>query len=223
MPHCERNRSIRIKICRQCSSEFIVSTRHPEQEFCGRSCARLMKIALKRAFGFRPKNNCKRIVKQVVCLFCKKTFLTRNFHKKLCSNQCTKQRHRLIYQTPKLVIHCKWCGISCVRVKQSVLCRECRSYNEWIINKRVKTTRRARKRGVYAESFSSIEIFNRDRWTCQLCHSIVSIDVPSTDPLRAELDHIIPISKGGPHTRANTQCLCRRCNNHKSDSIPALV
>lgn len=34
---------------------------------------------------------------------------------------------------------------------------------------------------------------------------------------KAVLDHIVPISKGGPHTYSNTQCLCRDCNLKKSD------
>ena len=32
-----------------------------------------------------------------------------------------------------------------------------------------------------------------------------------------ELDHIIPLSKGGAHTPENTQCVCRQCNSEKAD------
>jgi 5-methylcytosine-specific restriction endonuclease McrA len=31
------------------------------------------------------------------------------------------------------------------------------------------------------------------------------------------VDHIMPISKGGTHERTNLQCLCRKCNEDKSD------
>jgi 5-methylcytosine-specific restriction endonuclease McrA len=27
------------------------------------------------------------------------------------------------------------------------------------------------------------------------------------------------LSKGGAHTYANTQCLCRKCNSDKSDTV----
>ena len=39
------------------------------------------------------------------------------------------------------------------------------------------------------------------------------------EPLSPELDHIHPVSKGGAHSYANTQCLCRQCNAGKSDSL----
>lgn len=40
---------------------------------------------------------------------------------------------------------------------------------------------------------------------CTYCGSTVDI----------QLDHIVPLSKGGKHTRANVQPLCQRCNLKK--------
>lgn len=36
-----------------------------------------------------------------------------------------------------------------------------------------------------------------------------------------ELDHIIPIAKGGAHVWSNLQCACRECNAAKSDKAPS--
>ncbi len=79
--------------------------------------------------------------------------------------------------------------------------------------------KRARKFGGIVETFNPIEVLTRDRWRCQLC----GVKTPkakrgSIEDNAPELDHIVPLSKGGGHTRANTQCLCRRCNGLKSDA-----
>lgn len=84
-----------------------------------------------------------------------------------------------------------------------------------------KGIRNARLRGVGAESVNAIAVFERDGWLCQIC----GIDTPrdkrgSYDNDAPELDHIIPLAKGGAHTYANVQCSCRECNARKSDSLP---
>jgi len=53
------------------------------------------------------------------------------------------------------------------------------------------------------------EIFKRDNFTCQKC--------ASQDLL--EVDHIIPISKGGSNKEDNLQTLCLPCNRKKKDKI----
>jgi 5-methylcytosine-specific restriction endonuclease McrA len=49
--------------------------------------------------------------------------------------------------------------------------------------------------------------------TCALCASADSI----------EIDHIVPISKGGSHSIGNLQPLCRPCNRSKSDKFLIVV
>lgn len=77
-----------------------------------------------------------------------------------------------------------------------------------------RQARRAKIRGVFAENFSPIEIFNRDAWVCQLCHKKVNKDLRWPDPMSASLDHIVPISKGGSHTKNNTHLAHLKCNIH---------
>jgi len=71
---------------------------------------------------------------------------------------------------------------------------------------------RARKRGVGYEVFQPREIHERDGWRCQLCGLPVLPDKPPLHPRYPTLDHIVPLSLGGPHSRANVQCACRGCN-----------
>lgn len=67
----------------------------------------------------------------------------------------------------------------------------------------------ARRRGARTtERFLDIEIYRRDHWRCGICHRRVR-------RADATLDHRVPVSKGGKHTRANVQCAHRRCNSRK--------
>ena len=87
------------------------------------------------------------------------------------------------------------------------------------IRRAAKKKRKAIERGaVRAESVHPEVVFERDHWRCKHC----GISTPkklrgSYQGNAPELDHVIPLSKGGAHTYANTQLLCRTCNGMKSD------
>ena len=59
------------------------------------------------------------------------------------------------------------------------------------------------------------QILRRDNWTCQRCGN----SIYKEPNLLLEIDHIIPISKGGKTIPSNLQTLCWKCNRSKSDSI----
>jgi hypothetical protein len=83
-----------------------------------------------------------------------------------------------------------------------------------------KATRRARIRGNEYESIDPFKVFARDKWACRICGVKTPKKLRGTFEDNApELDHIIPIAKGGPHIYENVQCACRKCNQNKSDSI----
>lgn len=68
--------------------------------------------------------------------------------------------------------------------------------------------RRAKRFGCTYESVDKQRVFDRDKWRCQICGVKV-------DGKTAELDHIVPMSMGGAHSYANTQCACMPCNRKK--------
>lgn len=79
--------------------------------------------------------------------------------------------------------------------------------------------RRMRIAEATVESFDPEEVFIRDRWICQLCDEPVDKDLPRPAPMCKSLDHKIPISKGGDHSRENTQLAHLRCNIRKGDTV----
>lgn len=81
--------------------------------------------------------------------------------------------------------------------------------------------RKAIQRGAKAgETFTYKQVFERDGWRCQLCGKVTPERERGTISHNApEVDHIIPLSKGGEHSLNNAQTLCRACNGWKSDKI----
>ena len=61
--------------------------------------------------------------------------------------------------------------------------------------------------------YSSLKwkIFKRDGFACRNCNSQEFL----------ELDHIIPVSKGGKDEEENYQTLCKKCNVRKKDKLSA--
>lgn len=60
------------------------------------------------------------------------------------------------------------------------------------------------------------EIFERDGWCCGLCDLVVDKDLAWPDPMSKSLDHIVPLSCGGDHVRANVQLAHMTCNVRKN-------
>lgn len=68
--------------------------------------------------------------------------------------------------------------------------------------------RRAQLMGVTIEPVSREAVWERDKGICHVCHQIC-------DPSRWHLDHIIPLSRGGEHSMANTAVSHVECNLRK--------
>lgn len=76
--------------------------------------------------------------------------------------------------------------------------------------------RKCRERAATVETVDPLKVLARDGWRCKLCgvktpqakRGTYADDAP-------ELDHIVPLARGGEHSYRNTQCACRRCNGAK--------
>jgi 5-methylcytosine-specific restriction endonuclease McrA len=53
-------------------------------------------------------------------------------------------------------------------------------------------------------------------WRCHICGALTLKQMRGTTHLLApEIDHVVPLARGGEHTYANTACAHRRCNQAK--------
>lgn len=57
------------------------------------------------------------------------------------------------------------------------------------------------------------KVIRRDNYTCQICGKYMP------DEVGLQIDHIIPVSKGGKTVLSNLQVTCSKCNAHKKDKI----
>lgn len=82
-------------------------------------------------------------------------------------------------------------------------------YNEWNRgNKFEETINQERK---IMNDYIRYNVLKRDNFSCQIC------GITAKDGAKLQVDHIIPVSKGGKTVMSNLQTLCERCNISKSN------
>ena len=57
------------------------------------------------------------------------------------------------------------------------------------------------------------QIFKRDKFTCRYCGA-------KAPKIALELDHIVPVSRGGDNDPMNLITACQQCNRGKADDLP---
>lgn len=79
-----------------------------------------------------------------------------------------------------------------------------------------ESRRRARMHSAGAvEKIDRLEIYERDGGRCHICSKLVSVK-------KFHLDHLVPIARGGTHTRDNVAVAHRVCNQRRgADRLPA--
>lgn len=128
------------------------------------------------------------------------------------------------YEKSIVEAKCIDCGIMHNSKQVNSRCDHCR-----LINKRKYRSKtaafhkthklRSIKYGVYYEPVNRYNVFERDDYTCVSCGIKVVLSL-TWRPDMATIDHIIPMSKGGPHIDSNLQTMCSMCNSIKRDIIP---
>lgn len=63
------------------------------------------------------------------------------------------------------------------------------------------------------------DIYERDRWICQLCRKRVPKAAVVPDPKAPTLDHVVPLSCGGEHVVENLQLAHYGCNSRKKAGV----
>ena len=78
-----------------------------------------------------------------------------------------------------------------------------------------RNDRATRMRRAERERFTLADVIARDGWTCGICGGQVDPTLRRPDLDSRSLDHVLPISLGGPHMLANAQLAHLGCNLRK--------
>lgn len=176
--------AVRQSTCGDCGGQFPCSRLGPDPKWC-RPCYREYRLQADR-------DRSKKRTDPLICRDCGASFadLPKPQSKRKRCVPCAKQN---LVRMDQL-----WIANNPERVKRN--------------RRKGAQVRRARERSVEFEHFHDREIFERDRWRCGICRKRINPSLSHPHPMSASLDHVIPISEGGPHTRANTRAAHFRCN-----------
>lgn len=185
--------SSRERSCTVCSAKFFVrlSGRQSAQSTCSRACA----VEWRRR-NCEPTYPASRVY-LIDCVICGKPVTARNRRQKACSAAECKRAHHAQYMAQYMNSHYG-------QLRSAVLART--------------HIHRARLYNVPTERIDIRYLCERDKWRCGICHKPVKRKSKhKRDPLGPSIDHIIPLTKGGSHTTANTQLAHLRCNLSKGN------
>lgn len=125
---------------------------------------------------------------------------------------------------------CLWCKSEFVATKNPhVYCTPvCRARADVVRNRgaynRRNAERRARERNApQVEKFTREEILDRDGWVCQLCLAPIDWNLTGRGRFAPAVDHIVPLNRGGAHTRENVWAAHSGCNARKQDREVGLL
>ena len=223
-----------VRACANCGSEIRRMAAHgPLPSYCSTECKRAANKEGIRRSNEKEKARRRQIAARAraamrkTCPNCGSEFTPEHTARQMyCSKRCMKSACGESSSTSCSVEGCDRgaCARGLCKKHWKALARvEGRlAQSEWNDRRRAAHhEREAAKRGVESERFSPRAVFERDDWVCGICGEPVDPDLQWPDPMSASLDHIIPLSRSGAHTRANTQCSHLRCNISKGNQMVA--
>ena len=212
--------------CEGCGLAF-KPKRAGRTRFCSRDCAYRTKTAQAAGPRRAPRPYERKPPRLRACAQCGETFEARLGS--LCSNACRMERAKQAAResakkgsvrdrSPRTCRECSVIFIPVYGMKRRSFCSQNCCDRSGRRTARLKG--KARKRSATVESVNPTRVFERDGWRCHLCAGLTLKAKRGTyHPNAPELDHIVPLSKGGEHSYRNTACAHRKCNADKSDKI----
>ena len=221
---CNRKRPRHILINCLCCKKEVKRTRrgsNDSRQYCSKQCACIHRVAItKEIHALRriaENNKPKPVVNTYVLNEIRA--IKRIARAARVSKSC-KHCGEIVYS--KYVLVHPTCRKEYSKIKKEQY-RQTDSYKQ--NKKAAKSKRKALERGAsVAEPINPDFILERDKYRCYICGIKTPKKLRGTYEDNApEVDHIIPLSKGGLHVESNLRCACRKCNGLKSDRVYQLI
>lgn len=191
-------------VCAQCGDEAQVD--RPTTRFCSLSCASLANAAKTATINAKHAAERRRRRSQVV-------LYSWPSH--------AKSRHDVPHVKGKLTWRngqCKVCATWFTHWNGDVTCSpDCQRQWKREVKRDCKHRRRATKANAFVEKVYRRTVYEADGYRCHLCNKKTDPTKTAPHPRSPTLDHVIPLSKGGTHERANVRTACFLCNSRKGD------
>ena len=239
-PQCHTCRlGVRTTKCEHCGAVIVRENRSKKRRFCSPQCF--------GASGEGNRSRLKYTSQVMNCAWCDHPFNYTADHQRdgttACSTRCggyLRMKPSRPWKPPRVVVpkvekvievnRCRDCGLEIAKRQQR--CADCKE-KALVVSKRKKRAyetlrrkitgdssnhrKRARKYGCFYESVNRIHVFERDGYICHLCGTKTDPSSPTNSTHYPSLDHIIPMSKQGPHSYSNIATACFMCNALKRD------
>ena len=197
--------------CEHCHEVFY---KHKKQKYCSKECYYLVleqQEHYTRIYIPIPKRT-------KVCIICNNEYKTHSTTSMFCSYEC-----RYEYNVSRKALNnkkCIECGVhfsTTNKIKKycSIHCGNKFNYRKKEIHRRKKII----ENGNVDWDISIERLMKRDKNLCYLCGDKVNNKLDYNDDYYPNIDHVIPISKGGTHTWDNVKLAHRICNIKKSDKV----
>ena len=203
----------KYSLCDVCDNWFPQNSAG-RRKYCDRVCTR---IASRKITAQHRAGNV-----DLLCRWCLVT--PKAYRRQHCSDDCARQssNHRLAhgYDLWCVLPLCCECGLVKGINHAAGLCRVCLvGYNKRA-NRRKRLSGKGKMRQAAYRDGDPITregVIARVGRRCHLCKKLARLDVGHLHPLAAEVDHLIPISKGGKNVWDNVAIAHRACNMKKGN------